>query len=74
MEDGKEVVFQNITDLYIAVRQSKHVSVLKDTAVIIETTSHSWGSNVRELVKEIAQSQIELQDFLRERRPHGNSS
>lgn len=68
-------VFQNITDLYIAYRQESKVVGLKENFVniIAETRSHSWGSNLRELVKEVQQSLIELQDFLREQRNGSNT-
>jgi hypothetical protein len=74
-DDGKTEVFQNVTDLYVAYRQESKVVGLKDDFVnlVTQTRSHSWGSNLRELVKEVQQSLIELQDFLREQH-HGGSS
>ena len=72
-DDGKTEVFQNITDLYIAYRQESKVVGLKDNFVniISATRSHSWGNNLRELVKELQQSLVELQDYLREQRYGG---
>lgn len=65
---GEETVFQDVTDLYIAVRQQKPVQKKGSLAVLPETTSFSWGANLRELVKEVQQSLVELQDFLKENR------
>lgn len=75
LDDDKTIVYQDVTDLYIAIRQLKPVQKQKDgsPAVIAETTSYSWGSNIRELIKEVTQSLHELQDFLKERR-HGKGS
>jgi transcriptional regulator with AAA-type ATPase domain len=39
----------------------------------VTTKSYSWGGNVRELIKEVQQSLIELQDFLRGQRNGGSS-
>lgn len=74
-DNGEEEVFQNITDLYIAYRQEAKVVGLKNNFVniIAQTRSHSWGSALRELTKEVQQSLVELQDKLREMR-HGGSS
>lgn len=66
LDDGKEIVHQNITDMYVAVRKLEPMQSKRGKpAVLPETTSFSFGSNVRELVKEVAQSLVELQDFLR---------
>lgn len=73
-DDGKKEVFQSITDLYIAYRQESKVVGMKDVMnILYQSRSHSWGPNLRELVKEVQQSLIELQDFLRGQR-HGGSS
>mgnify|MGYP001220101895 CR=1 FL=1 len=74
-DNGETEVFQNISDLYIAYRQESKVVGLKDNFVNIlaQVRSHSWGANIRELTKELQQSLVELQDFLREQR-HGGSS
>jgi len=65
-DDGEIEVFQNVTDLYIALRQLKPIKEKNsEPALLPETRSYSWGSNLRELVKEITQSVIELQNFLR---------
>jgi hypothetical protein len=65
-DDGKKEVFQNITDLYIAVRQLQPMMNKKqEQAILPETRSFSYGDNVRELTKEITQSLVELQDYLR---------
>lgn len=72
-DDGKTIVYQNVTDIYLAVRQLDTVQSAKDgsPALLPVTASHSWGGNVRELVKEVQQSLVELQDYLKEQR-HGN--
>ena len=69
-DNGETEVFQNITDLYIAYRQESKVVGVADNFVniISRTRSHSWGSELRELVKEVSQSLVELQDFLRGQR------
>jgi hypothetical protein len=68
-DNGETEVFQNITDLYIAYRQEVPVyDVECKFDYIPQVRSHSWGSNVRELVKEVQQSLVELQDFLRGQR------
>lgn len=73
-DDGTTEVFQRVVDAYVAVRLEEHKLFEADKlGLFIKTTSHSWGSNVRELVKELQQSLVELQDFLREQR-HGGSS
>lgn len=75
-DNDKTTVFQNITDVYFAVRQQVPVAN-KETAQIAmlpETRSFSWGSNIRELAKEVQQSLVELQDVLRSQRHGGNPS
>lgn len=71
-DSGKETVYQNVTDLYIAVRQEVPMTRDGKMGFALQTTSHSWGAHVRELVKEVQQSLVELQDFLRSQR-HGDS-
>ncbi len=76
-DDGRSPeVFQYVTDLYIVVRQKEPVLAWKDKKQVdsvIRTRSFSWGSDVRELVKELQQSLVELQDFLRGQRNGGSS-
>ncbi len=69
-DNGEVEVFQNITDLYVAYRQEAKVVGIADNFVniISNTRSHSWGGNLRELLKELRQSLDELQDFLRGQR------
>lgn len=71
-DDGKGIVLQDITDLYVAYRQQTLRTDGKQAFVDATMRSHSWGANVRELVKELQQSLVELQDFLRATR--GGSS
>jgi len=71
-DDGTTEVFQNILDLYVVVRREEKALFEADKlGLYIKTTSHSYGSNVRELVKEVSQSLVELQDYLREQRYGG---
>ena len=71
--DGEIEVHQDITDLYIATRQLVP-GIGRDQRLIEMCIPHSysWGPNVRELVKEITQSLIELQEYLKEHR-HGGT-
>lgn len=65
-DDGKEEVFLNVTDAYLAVRQPIAARGSKDEAVSLMTCSgHLWGSSPREVVKEMQQGVVELQDYLR---------
>ena len=66
-DDGTAIVYRDVTDVYVAVRQLESVKSAKDDlpALLPVTTSRSWGGNVRELVKEVQQSLVELQDYLR---------
>lgn len=67
--EGKTTVYQYVTDYYLCVRQTEHWADEGHRKVLVPATrSFSWGSNVRELVKEVAQSLVELQDFLRSKR------
>jgi hypothetical protein len=64
-DDGKVEVFQEVTDAYVAVRQyTPTMNKQNDIALLPETKSYSWGSNVRELLKELRQSVVELQEFI----------
>ena len=65
-DDKKVTVFQNIIDAYLCVRQLEPMKGKKGKmANLPETKSYSWGVNVRELVKEVNQSLVELQEYLR---------
>lgn len=64
-DDGSEIVFKDVSDCYISVRQLTTVVHDKQPKLVVETKSWSWGGNVRELVKEIQQSLVELQEYLR---------
>jgi len=73
MDNGTEQIFNDVTDYYFAVRQlNPLMSEDKKIAILPETRSYSHGPNIRELIKELSQSLIELQDFLRGQ--NGNSS
>ena len=73
-DDEKTTVYQNVSDLFIAVRYEYPMATpAKKPVIHTLTASHSWGSNIRELVKEVTQALSELQDFLREQRNGGSS-
>lgn len=74
-DDGKVEVFQNVCDLYVALRQEiiKANPEEMRPALAYETRSFSAGSNPRELIKEVRQSLDELQDYLREQRSRASS-
>lgn len=74
-DDGTTEVFQEITDLYVIVRQAEPVyyAAAGPPQSLITIKSFSWGSNIRELVKELQQSLLELQDLLRSIRNGGSS-
>lgn len=68
-DDGRDnEIFDNVTDLFVAVRQIITGTVQDKPAFVNETRSHSWGPHVRELTKEVQQALVELQDFLRSER------
>ena len=75
LDNGKTEIFQDVTDIYLAIRTHKSMgdrnSILHR---VPEVRSYSWGSNLRELTKEVQQSLIELQDKLRELREKKNGS
>lgn len=74
-DDGKTTVHQYVTDCYLCIRYDD-LRIEEGTGRMYRypvVRSWSWGSNVRELVKEVAQSLVELQDFLRGKR-NGDSS
>lgn len=74
-DDDTTEVFQNISDLYIAFRQ-RDIKYEKESKRLLENAtvrSFSWGTNVRELIKELQQSLVELQDFLRRTRDGGSA-
>jgi transcriptional regulator with PAS, ATPase and Fis domain len=63
--DGKETVFEQATDLYVCVRLLESAQEEDGRPLVLpETRSFSWGGNVRELVKELRQSVVELEHFL----------
>ena len=72
-DDKKVTVYQNITDVYFCIRQLEPMKKGAKIAMLPETRSFSFGSNVRELVKELGQSLVELQEYLRSI-PRGSSS
>lgn len=68
-DDGTDVIFDRVTDAYIAVRSLQDIATKKKVlGVEVKVKSHSFGNNIRDLVKEIHQSEIELQDLLTNQR------
>lgn len=58
--------FDDVTDYYIAVRSVKPATNKDgEVAMLPETRSFSRGSNLREIVKEIHQSYLEIQEYLK---------
>lgn len=72
-DDGTTEAFENVTDAYLAVRQSTPWTDGNHMTFRDEMRSYTWGNNVRELAKELAQSVLELQDFLRRLQRGGTS-
>lgn len=66
-DEGSEIVYQHVTDYYLALRQMEPCKVGEDSRVSLlpETRSYSRGSNLREVVKELAQSLVEIQAYLK---------
>jgi len=64
--DGKETVYDQVSDYYLAVKTMVPVANKKggDMALLPLIRSYSVG-DPRELIKEITQSAVELQDLLR---------
>lgn len=69
-DDGRKVVIEKVTDLYISVMKTVDLVDRKKVLgfqVKSETIS-IFGGNQRELVKEVSQSLIDLQNYLDEPR------
>lgn len=65
-DDGELTVFSDVTDYYVAVRTLKPATNKEgDVAMLPETRSFSNGANLRELAKEIYQSYLEIQEYLK---------
>jgi hypothetical protein len=66
VKDGEyEATYRDVTDMYLAVRQAQPYKHEDAVGFEIQTRSYSRGGNVREIVKEIQQSLVELQEHLR---------
>lgn len=67
-DDGTEVIFQDVIDAFVSVRQiipiSKFDGALMQT---VQNKSESWGANPRETVKEVRQAVYEMQKILDDR-------
>jgi len=66
-DNGKETVFEKVTDAYLCVRQMEPYQGHDELSYLPETKSFSWGYNLRELIKELTQSLDELREHLRGR-------
>lgn len=67
IEDGEDKqVFTDVTDAFVTLLWMKPTKMKRggQMAFIQENYHHSWGQNIREIVKELSQSQKELQDIL----------
>lgn len=74
-DNGTVETFQHVVDCYLAVRRI--VPVMKDNGgmgTVSDSKSYSWGSNLRETAKELAQSLLEIQDTLTHMRRSDGSS
>ena len=73
-DDGKREVYQDVTDAFLAARQLKPMQgKVGDFVLLPDVRSWSWGSNVRELLKELRQAVVELEVILKGLH-HGGSS
>ena len=67
-DDGEKLVIDKVTDLYISTIKTVDLADKKGKLMgfQVKSETHSiFGGNQRELVKEVAQSLIELQDYLK---------
>lgn len=62
-----KVVYEDVTDVYYAIRQLKPLAGKDEKIGLLpETRSYSrTGGNIRELIKEMSQSITEMQEKLR---------
>lgn len=67
-DGGGTETYEGVTDYYLAVRRIVPATNGSGLAEMSDTKSQSRGANLRELAKEIAQSHLEIQDYLREQR------
>lgn len=67
-DDGKVEIFQQVSDAFVSVRQRRPSSAGDGVVTyLVETRSFSWGSDLRELAKELRQALIEIDDVLADR-------
>lgn len=72
-DDKKTEVFQNVTDAYLAVVQRHDVmDTASQVGFEMRTQSYSWGGRMRDLIKELRQSEVELQNIINKQN-NGNS-
>ena len=75
--DGdKKTIYNDVTDYYLAVRQIVPLQKTENKQMGFEmvTKSYSHGNAVRDLIKELSQSLVELQDFFRSKRKVNENS
>lgn len=67
-DDGEKLVIDRATDLYLSIMKVVDLADKKGKVLgfQVKSETHSvFGGNQRELVKEVAQSLIELQEYLK---------
>ena len=67
--EDKVEVFNHVTDAYVCIRTEEPYQAGEQLALMPETKSFSYGNNVREILKEVRQSIVELQEYI----THGSS-
>ena len=81
LDDGTSQILPEVTDAYVSVRFPEVLQNGEALANVMQTKSYSWGSDIREIVKEVRQSLVELEEQLamqravqRGAKEHGDSS
>lgn len=64
-DDGTQQIFQDAIDAYLIVHQKIAQEMDGQIVFVTQTSSHSWG-NLREIAKELHQSEIEIQEKMKE--------
>lgn len=63
-DDGTTKVFSDVTEAYVSVRLPEMLQKGEDFVTVLQAKSFSWGDDVREIVKEVRQSIVELDEQL----------
>ena len=75
-DNGTRETFQDVTDAFLAARQYKPMAMREERPGLVmvpDVRSWSWGANIRELLKELRQSVVELESILKEKSNGGSS-